>query len=138
MAELRDCPSCGEFFNFTGIREVCAKCALNEEKLYEEVYRFLRRRENRTATIEGIVEKTGVPVTLLHRWVRKGRLQAAMFPNIGYPCESCGSMTSKGKLCERCTNNIKNDLKKYEAAKEFREKVAGQQKPTYLSNRSPK
>ena len=66
MGELKNCPSCNEFFNYTGIREVCNKCAVNEEKLYENVYRFLRKRENRAATIERIVEVTGVeriPVT---------------------------------------------------------------------------
>ena len=110
MAELRDCPTCGDFFNYTGLREVCAKCAMNEEKMYEEVYRFLRRRENRAATIERIVEVTGVTETLLHQWVRKGRLQPALFPNLGYPCDNCGKLTTTGKLCDRCTADIKNDL----------------------------
>ncbi len=136
MAELRDCPTCGEFFNYTGIREVCSKCAINEEKMYEEVYRFLRRRENRAATIERIVEATGVTESLLHRWVRKGRLQPAMFPNLGYPCDKCGRLTNKGKLCERCTADIKNDLKTFEAALEFRATISEQQKVTYLADRN--
>ena len=45
-----------------------------KKRMYEEVYRFLRRRENRAATIERIVEVTGVTEDLLHKWVRKGRL----------------------------------------------------------------
>ena len=36
MGELKHCPSCNDFFNYTGIREVCNKCALDEEKLYEK------------------------------------------------------------------------------------------------------
>lgn len=135
MAELRDCPVCGEFFNYTGVREVCAQCAMDEEKLYEEVYRFLRRRENRTATVERIVEETGVAESLLYKWVRKGRLQPAMFPNIGYPCESCGRLTTKGRLCEICTAKIKGDLKNFEAAKEFRESIVEKERATYLSER---
>ena len=96
---------------------------MNEEKMYEEVYRFLRRRENRAATIERIVEVTGVTETLLHQWVRKGRLQPALFPNLGYPCDNCGKLTNKGKLCDGCTADIKNDLRTFEAAQEFREAV---------------
>ena len=138
MAELRDCPTCGDFFNYTGLREVCAKCAMNEEKMYEEVYRFLRRRENRAATIERIVEVTGVTETLLHQWVRKGRLQPALFPNLGYPCDNCGKLTTTGKLCDRCTADIKNDLRTFEAAQEFREAVEEQDRGTYLAGGKPK
>lgn len=138
MAELRDCPTCGEFFNYTGVREVCAKCSLDEEKIYEVVYRFLRRRENRAATVEQIVEATGVTESLLYKWVRKGRLQTALFPNLGYPCDNCGGLTSKGKLCESCTNTIQNDLKTFEAVKEFREAIEEQDRATYLSDRKPR
>ncbi len=137
MAELRNCPTCGGFFNYTGIREVCAKCAMSEETIYEEVYRFLRRRENRAATIERIVEVTGVTETLLHKWVRKGRLQPALFPNLGYPCDNCGKLTNTGKLCVVCTATIKNDLKTFEAVQEFRDAVNANDKGTYHAGRKP-
>lgn len=135
MAELKDCPSCGEFFNYTGVRDVCAKCAMNEEKMYEVVYKYLRRRENRAASIERIVEETGVTETLLHKWVRKGRLQPAMFPNLGYPCDKCGKLTSKGKLCEGCTSELTNDLRTFDAAVEFRENVNKVDTGTYHADR---
>lgn len=135
MAELRDCPKCGDFFNYTGLRDVCAKCAANEEKMYEEVYRFLRRRENRAATIERIVEVTGVTETLLHQWVRKGRLQPALFPNLGYPCDNCGKLTNTGKLCGGCTEAITKDLRTFEAVKEFRNAVVANEKATYHTDR---
>ena len=135
MAELRNCPTCGDFFNYTGVRNVCAKCGMNEEKIYEEVYRFLRKRENRAATIERIVEMTDATEEMLHKWVRKGRIQPAMFPNLGYPCDNCGKLTSKGKLCDTCTDNIKRDLETFEAATEFREAIQQNDQATYLSER---
>lgn len=138
MAEVRDCPTCGSLFNYTGIREVCVTCANNEEKMYEEVYRFLRRRENRAATIERIVEVTGVTETLLHKWVRIGRLQPALFPNLGYPCDHCGKLTTQGKLCESCTAELKSELRQFEAAQEFRESVKKSETGTYLANRANK
>ena len=138
MAELRSCPSCGTFFNYTGIREVCQKCAQNEEDLYQVVYRFLRKRENRAATIERIVEATGVDKDLLYKWVRKGRLHRAMFPNLGYPCDNCGHLTNDGKLCDRCKNDIRNDLRTFEAAKEFRESMLSQDRTTYHKDRTRK
>ncbi len=135
MADLRHCPSCGDFFNYTGVREVCGKCGMNEERVYEEVYRFLRKRENRAATVERIVEMTEATESMLHKWVRKGRLQPAMFPNLGYPCDNCGKLTSQGKLCDTCTADLKKDLQTFEAATEFREAVQQKEQATYLSER---
>jgi len=135
MGEIRNCPSCGEFFNYVGIRDVCYKCAQKEEEMYQIVYRFLRKRENRAATVDRIVEATGVDRELLYKWVRKGRLHPAVFPNLGYPCDNCGRLTTQGKLCERCTEELKTDLRTYEAAKEFRENIQKNERATYLADK---
>ncbi|TSI07333.1 TIGR03826 family flagellar region protein [Lysinibacillus sp. BW-2-10] len=136
MAEVRNCSQCGEFFNYTGVRDICYKCAQNEEEMYQVVYKFLRKRENRAATLERIVEATGVDETLIHRWVRKGRLHPATFPNLGYPCDNCGHITNTGKLCSKCQDEIKSDLRTFEAAKEFRDNIAKGERGTYLSDRN--
>lgn len=136
MGEIKSCPTCGQLFNYNGVREVCASCLMNEEKIYEEVYRFLRRRENRAATIERIVEATGCPEDLLHRWVRKGRLQPAMFPNLGYPCDNCGRLTTTGKLCDKCKDTLQKDLSKFEASQEFRKAITKSERGTYLSDKN--
>lgn len=135
MGEIRNCPRCGEFFNYNGVRDICGKCAMAEEEQYEIVYRFLRRRENRAATVERIVEATGVEEDLLHKWVRKGRLQPALFPNLGYPCDQCGHLTTTGKLCSSCQDELKGELRKFEAGQEFREAMKKAEKGTYLSDK---
>ncbi|MCM3389102.1 hypothetical protein M3649_13250 [Ureibacillus chungkukjangi] len=135
MGELRNCPTCGDFFNFTGVRDVCRKCVQSEEEQYQVVYSFLRKRENRAATVERIVEVTGVKEELLYKWVRKNRLQPAMFPNLGYPCDNCGSITKQGKLCQSCQDDLKSELRTFEAAKEFRETIANSDKGAYLSDK---
>lgn len=133
--EIRNCPTCGAFFNYTGVRDTCVACAQKEEKIYEEVYRFLRKRENRAATVERIVEETGVDIELLYKWVRRGRLQPTNFPNLGYPCEKCGKLTTKGKLCDSCQTELKNDLNQFEAAQEFRENVSQSSNRAYFTKR---
>ena len=135
MAELRNCPSCDGFFNYTGVRDVCVKCAQKEEEMYQVVYRFLRKRENRAANVERIEEATGVDKDLLYKWVRKGRLHPAIFPNLGYPCDNCGKITNTGKLCESCSKTITNDLKTFEAVKEFREGIQNRERSTYHVDR---
>ena len=138
MAELRSCPMCGVFFNYTGLREVCHSCAQKEEDLYQIVYRFLRKRENRAANVDRIEEATGVDRDLLYKWVRKGRLHPAVFPNLGYPCDNCGHLTNKGKLCDKCASGIKSELRTFEAAKEFRENILHQERVTYHAERKKK
>ena len=135
MAEVRDCPRCGDLFNYTGVRDVCHKCAQSEEEMYQIVYRFLRKRENRAATVDRIVEATGVDEDLLYKWVRKGRLQPAMFPNLGYPCDSCGRLTTQGKICTKCQDELKRDLRTFDAAKEFRGNITKQDSATYHADR---
>jgi flagellar operon protein (TIGR03826 family) len=135
MAEIRNCPTCNAFFNYTGIRDVCVKCAQQEEEMYQIVYRFLRKRENRAATVERIEEATGVESEILYKWVRKGRLHPAVFPNLGYPCDNCGKITKTGKLCDDCSSTINTDLKTFEAIKEFRENIEKRDKLTYHSDR---
>ncbi|MDZ5711468.1 TIGR03826 family flagellar region protein [Jeotgalibacillus haloalkalitolerans] len=135
MAELKNCPKCNAIFNYNGLRDVCPKCQKEEEELFEQVYRFLRQRENRAATIERITEVTGASASLLHKWVRKRRLHPAQFPGLGYPCDNCGTLIIQGKICRSCTDNIKTDLKQHESNMEFREAVANSNRKTYLSNR---
>ena len=135
MAEIRNCPSCGELFNYIGIRDICNKCARNEEELYEVVYRFLRKRENRAATVERIVEATGVKEELLYKWVKKKRLHPAMFPNLGYPCDNCGRLTNNGKLCDRCKEELSADLRSFEATQEFKDKITENERATYLAGK---
>ena len=138
MAELRNCPICNEFFNYTGLREVCHKCAQKEEEMYQVVYRFLRKRENRAANVERIEEATGVDREFLYKWVRKGRLHPAVFPNLGYPCDNCGHLTHKGKLCSSCQDELKSDLRTFDAAKEFRNDIARRDRGTYLADKKRK
>lgn len=138
MGELMTCPMCDAFFNYTGLREVCPNCAQKEEDMYQIVYRFLRKRENRAANIERIEEATGVDRGLLFKWVRKGKLHPTVFPNLGYPCDNCGHLTHSGKLCTRCQDSIKSDLRTFDAAKEFREAVNEKDRSTYYSDRKGK
>ncbi|WP_100332373.1 TIGR03826 family flagellar region protein [Bacillus xiapuensis] len=119
MNEITNCPRCGELYMSNAFRDVCAKCAKEEEQMYEKVYKFLRQRENRAATIERVVEATGVEEKLLYKWMKKGRLHAAQFPNMGYPCDRCGTLITRGTICAKCREEIKEDIKRAEKNEEF-------------------
>ncbi|MGE6257327.1 TIGR03826 family flagellar region protein [Heyndrickxia sporothermodurans] len=123
MAELRNCPSCGSLYVKNSVRDVCEKCYKEEEKKFDIVYKFLKKRENRSATKDTVVEETGVDEELIFKWVRKGRLQLAQFPNLGYPCAKCGTIIREGKLCTNCIGSIRNDLEVHEKEEIRKEQI---------------
>ncbi|HZG71722.1 MAG TPA: TIGR03826 family flagellar region protein [Chondromyces sp.] len=131
MEAVTNCPRCGELFMKNAFREVCAKCAKEEEEHFNQVYRFLRKRENRAATIERIMEVTGVDEELIYKWVRKGRLHPAHFPNLGYPCDRCGAVITKGKMCVRCVEELQNDLEAFEKEEKRKEEITKRQREAY-------
>ncbi|MFL8936255.1 TIGR03826 family flagellar region protein [Rossellomorea oryzaecorticis] len=133
MSEITNCPRCNALFMKNKFRDVCEKCYKEDEKMYETVYQFLRKRENRAATMETIMEKTGVEEELLYKWVKKGRIQTKLFPNLGYPCDKCGKIINNGKLCQGCADSLKRDLQQFEANNEWKEKMKEQR--TYYTTR---
>ncbi|MBS4204946.1 TIGR03826 family flagellar region protein [Lederbergia citrea] len=128
--DLLNCPNCGDIYVKHAIRDICDKCYREEEADYEKVYRFLRVRENRAATIERVAEVTGVKEELLYKWVRSGRLHTAQFPNLGYPCDKCGKIIRKGKLCEGCVTGMIGELETFEMERNRQEAL---HKAVYLS-----
>ncbi|WP_042350844.1 TIGR03826 family flagellar region protein [Bacillus massiliigorillae] len=113
MGDVSNCPKCRAIFLRTKFRDVCDKCFKEEEKIFEEVYQYIRKKENRKAMINQVVEDTGVDEDLLIKFIKMGKLKLSQFPNLGYKCESCGSFIQEGSLCATCTNNMRKQLKTY-------------------------
>jgi flagellar operon protein (TIGR03826 family) len=128
MGELANCPKCGEIFVKTQFRDICQKCWKEEEKAYETVYQFMRKRENRAATIPQIVEATGVEEELLFKFIRNGRLLLTKFPNLGYPCDKCGKIIREGKLCASCKEELRKELELHEAEEERKREIERREK----------
>lgn len=128
MSELANCPNCGGIFVKTRFRDVCEKCFKQEEEDFETVYAFIRKRENRTATIPEVVEATGVSEELIIKFIKTGRLTLAQLPNINYPCTRCGGPTREGDLCKKCAEQLRRDLKTHESEQVHRQQVAEQEK----------
>jgi len=134
MNEVTDCPRCGALYTKNAFRDVCPKCSRSEEELYQAAYTFLRKRENRAATMERIVEVTGASEEMIYKWVKKGRLQATQFPNLGYPCDRCGAIIQSGKMCSKCIGELESDLRQHDLEQQSVSKSQSQQQ-TYLSRR---
>lgn len=122
MKDVANCPRCGAIF-LKALRPICTQCYQEQEKNYDKVSTFMRRKQNRQATIGEVHEQTGVDLQQIHQFVREGRLLISQFPNLAYPCESCGKNIQEGRLCTSCSDNITTGLQKLEDEKKFSEKV---------------
>ena len=131
MAELGNCPQCGDIYVLNNIRDVCLKCYKQEEANFEKVYQFIRKKQNRKAQMDEVMEATGVERTLIYKFIKKGRIKLAQFPNLGYPCAQCGTIIREGKLCNSCLTGIKNDLHAVEQEEERQKEL--KKRTTYFT-----
>lgn len=131
MGELDNCAKCDKLFVRTPIQDVCPDCYKEEQKLFESVYDYIRKKENRTATLVEVSEATKVEETLIIKWIRMGKLKLAQFPNLGYPCEKCKTLIRQGRVCDSCARGIQADLRKLENE----ERLTKENRATYLSTK---
>jgi flagellar operon protein (TIGR03826 family) len=110
MAELANCSRCGSVF-VKALRDICQECYQEEEKAFQMVYTFLRDQKNRQATMVDIINATGIEESYITKFIREKRLLLSKFPNLSYPCKTCGTGITTGKLCQDCQESIINDLK---------------------------
>ncbi|TDL78936.1 TIGR03826 family flagellar region protein [Peribacillus frigoritolerans] len=131
MGELSNCPECYQLFVRTQFKTVCDACYKEEEQKFEVVYGFLKQSKNRMATLFEVEEQTDVEEDLILKFIRQGRIQLANFPNLGYPCQKCGTLIRENKLCTSCGKDIKTQLFELEQEEERRQKVTEKQATYY-------
>lgn len=134
MGELANCSRCDSLYVSNG-RNICQKCFQDEEKAFETVYKYMRKRINRQATIPQIMEATGVEELVVIKFVKEGRLRASQFPMLAYPCDKCGTDIAEGNLCEHCSAEFAADLRKQEEINQISQqnKVKEQGPNTYFT-----
>ncbi|MBM7096843.1 hypothetical protein JSY36_13995 [Bacillus sp. H-16] len=134
MPELSNCPNCDRLF-VKSLRTVCEGCHHEVEMMFEKVYLFIRKRENRTAAMHEVTEATGVEETQITKFIREGRLHLAQFPNLAYACEKCGSYIREGRICLSCRGELRSglDRSELEAAFQKRKEARQNRSATYYS-----
>jgi flagellar operon protein (TIGR03826 family) len=130
---LENCPNCGRLFVKNQFRDICDVCYREEEKEFEKVYAYIRKRENRMAKMQQVVEATGVEERLIIKFIKTGRLQLANFPNLGYPCDRCGSLIRDGKLCSACMQDLNKQIERMN--QEERKKESNRHRAIYYTKK---
>ncbi|MFB5661007.1 TIGR03826 family flagellar region protein [Alteribacillus sp. HJP-4] len=135
MQNLENCPHCGDLF-VKSLRPVCNQCHTDMEKKFDEVYRFIRKRENRSASMAEVVEATDVTEEEIIRFIKEGRLRLNQFPNLAYPCDSCGASIREGRLCSSCKSSITGGLQAEAREKERKKQQVQEERKRYQTYHS--
>lgn len=104
---VANCPRCGRVYA-RGFREVCQNCYQDIEKEYEKCHKYLK--ENKGTTLQELSDETEVSVKQITKFIKEGRISLMNFPNLGYPCESCGVPIKDGHLCPSCKNKLQRQI----------------------------
>lgn len=107
--DVRSCRNCGRLFNYLQGQSICPACKKNLEDKFCEVRDYIREHES--ATIQQISDNNDVSVKQIKQWVREERLTFTDKSPVGIECEICGAMIRTGRFCDKCKNNMANNLK---------------------------
>ncbi|OXM88133.1 flagellar protein [Paenibacillus rigui] len=105
---VANCPCCGKVYQ-KNLRNLCMDCIRVLENEYDECYAYLRT--HRRATTEQLSSATGVSVRQIFSWIKAKRLSINDYPNLTYPCDSCGDPIKHQKLCFACSTRLTRDIR---------------------------
>ncbi|MFT8391448.1 MAG: TIGR03826 family flagellar region protein [Sporolactobacillus sp.] len=134
MAELANCTGCGKVFVRVA-SPFCPDCLKEQDRLFDLVYKYITAKAHRMAGVQEVHEETGVSLELIYQWIREGRLKTSLFPNLGYPCKSCGRLIQSGVVCADCRTTIESEITRAAAEKEVLERNHNERQTYHTRNR---
>lgn len=105
---VRNCRKCGKLFNYVAGVPVCPACKDELEKKFQEVKKYVQ--DNRGVTIHDVVENCEVDAQQVRQWVREERLEFSGEGVTGITCEKCGATIATGRFCQKCKNEMTENL----------------------------
>jgi len=112
--QLTNCPKCGKLF--LRLRNICDDCYQKQEADFLKVAAYLR--EHSGVTMQELNDGTGVSVPQIRQFIWAGRILVDQFPNLSYPCETCGNLIQEGRQCSNCINTLNKLANKIEPREE--------------------
>ena len=105
-AKLKNCQICGKVFMSTG-GKLCPACL--DKQADDEMLVIEYVRDHPKCKVHEIIEATGVNEHIIRRLIEEGRfIQEGV--EYSYPCKKCGTLIVRGKFCEKCMNEMQEQL----------------------------
>ena len=106
---IRNCRVCGKIFNYVSGPSTCPACRESLEAKFQEVKEYIR--EHKGVGITQVAEACDVEPAQIRQWLKDDRLEVTEDSALYLTCESCGAAIRSGRFCEKCKNNVTQDLK---------------------------
>lgn len=135
MNQLENCSVCEQLYVRT-VRNICPSCHKKREDRFQAVYTFIRKKQNRQATMADISEAVDVEEKEIIQFIKEGRLELKSFPQLFYPCASCGEGIREGKICSSCHIRLKTDLEQETYEQERSERLREEHANIYRSKQA--
>jgi predicted amidophosphoribosyltransferase len=113
LQDVINCKRCGKMFKKT-ISSYCPVCITTFDAEFKRCRDFLRKRENKTSTIDEMSAQTQVDVDYIIMFIREGRFSSDLLPaDLTIPCRQCGRMMKpeKDAICEVCKMNNRKTIR---------------------------
>ena len=108
MPEVKNCRKCRKIFMYSTGPQICDACKKLEDAEFEKVRVFVRDFPG--ATVQEASKETQVPIQLIYRFLKEGRLEVSESSPIALQCENCGARIKSGRFCISCSKRLANDM----------------------------
>lgn len=102
------CPKCGELMRYAfGEVFKCDYCGQEELTSFGKVRKYIE--ENGPSNASNISRGTGVPVSIINKYLREGRIEIPDGSDSYIKCEDCGADIRYGRYCPACAAKHNKD-----------------------------
>ncbi|MBN2794387.1 MAG: MerR family transcriptional regulator [Clostridia bacterium] len=115
MSDVRTCSICGKEFDADSIKSLCYDCRKVDRHLFGIIRDFLY--DNPGASVNDVVEHTGVTSSVVLKYLREGRLETVGEIKL-LNCEICGKPISYGTKCTDCQHKMDHSFQAVANVKE--------------------
>lgn len=95
---VANCPVCGDVFQ-KNFRNMCIECSSESDDKLNRCIKYLWK--NPRSTTEELGAALDIKTSIIIKFIKQGVLPK-VFPNLTYPCDSCGSPIIDNRLCGKC------------------------------------
>ena len=107
-----ECDECGGGMLYKGGGSYeCMECGHTQLDAFGKVKEYLDKNGG-TQPMLVIAEKTGVPIAVLNKLLKDGRLQIPPGSKVYLRCEKCGCAIRSGRYCSKCELETLHEIKK--------------------------
>ncbi|MBN6186054.1 hypothetical protein JQN58_03510 [Aneurinibacillus sp. BA2021] len=91
-------------------KSVCPDCARKELDTVKRIRDYLKPKERRNAPLAQISQDLDISLRYIEYLIREKYFDLTRYPNLKYPCKSCGTPITLGEYCSSCAANLRKKL----------------------------